>query len=316
MKNLRTYAIKYVSRQTGLKPYLIRSWESRYDAVCPQRSASRRRCFTDDDIQRLRLLKQAVGQGHAISAVARLSNDDLGALLREAAGADNGKPDADGPDGQCAEPVVEAARAVASALGHIRQLDPAALEQVLNEASVALSRQFFLQLVVLPLFEKVGELWHSGAIKVVHEHMASLIVRSILWDMLRSIEVSLTAPVIVVATPVGHWHECGALASALTAAESGWRAAYFGPNLPSDELAYAVRRVNAAALGLSLCHRLDDSRLAPDFKQLRRLVGRHLPVFIGGPGGDKLRKLAQETGVIVCGNLTEFRERLEALAGG
>jgi hypothetical protein len=53
-----TYTIKYVASKTGLKPYLIRSWEARYQAICPQRSDSNRRCFTDNDVKRLRLLKK------------------------------------------------------------------------------------------------------------------------------------------------------------------------------------------------------------------------------------------------------------------
>jgi hypothetical protein len=77
--------------------------------------------------------------------------------------------------------------------------------------SMEMSRQAFLQSVILPLFDKIGELWRVGKMKIINEHMASLIVRSILWDMLRSVEIAKEAPRIVVATPVGHWHEFGAL---------------------------------------------------------------------------------------------------------
>ena len=82
-----------------------------------------------------------------------------------------------------------------------------------------------------------------------------------LWDMLRSIEISETAPRIVVATPVGHWHELGALIAALAASESGWRALYFGPNLPSEEIVYAVKKLGAQALTLCLSHSLNDQKI-------------------------------------------------------
>jgi DNA-binding transcriptional MerR regulator len=63
MNETPAYTMKYVALQTGLKPYLIRSWESRYKAICPKRSATRHRCFTSEDIKRLNLLKKAVDQG-------------------------------------------------------------------------------------------------------------------------------------------------------------------------------------------------------------------------------------------------------------
>jgi cobalamin-dependent methionine synthase I len=125
--------------------------------------------------------------------------------------------------------------------------------------------------------------------------------------------VSKTAPRIVVATPVGHWHEFGALVSALSASESGWQVAYFGPNLPSDEIAYAVRKVKARALALSLCHRLDDQQLAMELNRIRRLVGPSLPIFIGGPGVAAARRSIVNIDAIAGNDLGEFRNRLEGL---
>jgi len=166
---------------------------------------------------------------------------------------------------------------------------------------------------VLPLFERIGELWQRGQLKTINEHMASVAVRTILWDMLRSVVLSKAAPRIIVATPVGHWHEFGALASALAASESGWRALYFGPNLPSEEIAYAAKEFKAKALALSLCHRLQDHRLSGELKKLRRLVGKDIAIFIGGPGGASVQNTISQIGAIHGLDLAEFRDRLEEL---
>lgn len=314
MKETPAYAMKYVALQTGLKPYLIRSWESRYNAICPKRSATRHRCFTSEDIKRLNLLKQAVDQGHTISAVAKMDNDHIMNLLRQGVAVIN--PDQSSPDMLPAQPSDHEATAeqiVERALSHIMQLNASSLEHLLNDASMDMSRQSFLQFVILPLFERIGELWRVGKMKIINEHLASLIVRSILWDMLRSVEIAKEAPRIVVATPVGHWHEFGALASALAASESGWRVSYFGPNLPSEELAYAVKRLKAKALAISLCHLLNDNRLLPELKKLRRLVGSEPAIFIGGPGAGNVRKMTVHIDAIVGVDLNEFRKLLEQL---
>lgn len=307
--------MKYVAHQTGLKPYLIRTWESRYNAVCPQRSKTNRRCFTDDDVRRLALLKKAVDAGHSISSVASLSTDELDQMIGQQlrAGGDGLRP----PHSSTAELdwEAQAKHFVDVALSHTIHIEPARLESVLNEAVVDLPRQTFLQSVILPFFERIGVLWRTGRLKAIHEHMASVIVRAILWEMLRSVETAKTAPLIVVATPTGHWHEFGALASALAAAESGWRVGYFGPNLPADEIVYAVNKIGAKAIALSLTHSIDQERLVLELKKLRRLIGDNLPIFIGGAGAVSLRNAISHMNSYVGLNLIEFRDKLENLAG-
>ena len=279
MEKTHTYSIKYVSRQTGVKPYLIRSWEARYNAVCPKRSENNRRCFTDDDIRRLKLLKLAVDEGHSISVVAGMSDEELKQLLKQMVSeADETRPISDRFD-ENREFRIDAEQMVENALSHIVGLDAPSLEKELYDAAVQMSRQAFLQDVLVPIFQKIGVLWRTGKMKIINEHMASVVVRSILWDMLRGVEVSEDAPRIVVATPVGHWHEFGALASALAASESGWRIFYFGPNLPSEEIAYAVKRLRAKAVALSLCHTLNGNLLMSELQKLRRVVGEQSKFF-------------------------------------
>ena len=310
-----TYTIKYVSSKTGLKPYLIRSWEARYQAICPQRSDNNRRCFTDKDVKRLRLLKQAVDEGHPISTVAKMSSDELGRLLERdivKVNADDAIDTGTASSGLAVDAM--AAYFVEQALFHTTRLNPSALEQVLNDAAVDMPRQSFLQLVVLPLFERIGELWRLGKLKTINEHMASVVVRRILWDMLRSVHLSEAAPRIIVATPVGHWHELGALASALAASESGWHVYYFGPNLPAEEIAYAAKQFSVKALALSLCHLLNDHRLSGELKKLRRLVGNDLAIFIGGPGADSVRQTIAQIKAVSGIDLGGFREKLDVLA--
>ncbi len=314
MKQSRAYTIKFVARQTGIKPYLIRTWEARYRAICPERTDSNRRVFCDEDIKRLALLKQAVEAGHAISSVAGMSNNELKDLLEHSSDTSSSEghthPDVAAVEGGAS---ANASDTLNLALTHIVNLDAASLERVLSDAAVEMTRHALLQMVILPMFEKVGELWRTGKLKIINEHMASMVVRSLLWDMLRSVKVSQTAPRIVVATPAGHWHEFGALASALSASESGWQVAYFGPDLPSEEIAYAVRQVKAKALALSLCHRLSDQTLTVELVNIRRLVGPSLPIFVGGPGTAASRRTIARINAIEGNDLGAFRDRLEAM---
>jgi len=316
METAIRHPMRYVARQTGLKPYLIRTWEERYGAVSPQRSRSNRRLYTDADIQRLILLKKAVDGGHTISAVAPLSDQDLRELLQNRVADTKVADRASKALAKHAAAALgeDAARRVEAALGHVLRLDAGGLERVLNDAAVEMPRQAFLQHIIFPLFNRIGALWQAGELKIVNEHMASVTVRAMLWDMLRAVDVAETAPRIIVATPVGHWHEFGALASALAASESGWRACYFGPNLPCEEIAYAARKLDARALCLSLCHRIDDQAIPGQLTRLREVVGPELAVFVGGAGAEAAINIIRRIQALCVNDLESFRRRLEQLA--
>ena len=93
------------------------------------------------------------------------------------------------------------------------------MERAFDQAVIDLTRPALLRDVVVPLFEKIGNLWRNGSLKIVNEHMANSVTRTFLLDMLRAIEVPDSAPRIVIATTGGQWHDLGALTVALTASE-------------------------------------------------------------------------------------------------
>jgi DNA-binding transcriptional MerR regulator len=71
------YPIGVVSRLTSIHPETLRVWERRYGLVRPQRSERGRRLYSEQDIQRLTLVKQLVDAGHPVSLIAPLSREEL-----------------------------------------------------------------------------------------------------------------------------------------------------------------------------------------------------------------------------------------------
>ena len=51
------HLIQVVARRTGTSSDVIRAWERRYNAVVSERTQTNRRLYTDDDIEKLTLLK-------------------------------------------------------------------------------------------------------------------------------------------------------------------------------------------------------------------------------------------------------------------
>lgn len=77
VSNKHRYNIGAVSRLTQIHPETIRVWERRYELVSPSRSDSGRRLYSDEDIERLSLVKQLTELGHSVSGLARLSDQEL-----------------------------------------------------------------------------------------------------------------------------------------------------------------------------------------------------------------------------------------------
>ena len=77
------YGIGAVASLTGLSSPNIRMWEKRYQAVTPKRTESNRRLYSNDDVERLVLMKKLTIRGHTISTIAHLTFEELNSRLQE-----------------------------------------------------------------------------------------------------------------------------------------------------------------------------------------------------------------------------------------
>ena len=306
------HPIGVVARRTGLKPDLIRAWERRYGAVEPGRSGTRRRLYSDADIARLLLLKRAVATGRSIGQIADLPNETLESLIAA---------DRPGPDGSAEPPPFAAPdhreapldAFLDACLAAARRLDGTELERQLELASVALSRAVLLERLLVPLLDRVGELWRQGDLRPSHEHVASAVVRSFLGGMRLSLDTLGQGPRIVATTPPRQRHELGALMAAASAAAEGWRVTYLGPDLPAEEIAAACRETGARALALSIVYPPDDPALPDELRRLRRLLPPDVAVLAGGRAAAAYTAVLAEIGARRIDDLASFRRELEEL---
>ena len=298
--------IKYAAERSGLSTHLIRIWERRYQAVSPERTDSKRRLYSEADVIRLQLLKKAVDAGHSISQVAKLSSDTLMRLINWNFPAGQ-KPQTN------FEQQTDTAYYLDLALKAVLELNAEKLEYALNKASVHLTNLKLINEVIVPLGVKIGELWRQGELKIINEHISTPIIRSVLWNLLRSVGVSREAPRIVVATPVNHHHDLGALAIALIAREAGWRSSFFGSNLPANEIAAAVNHTKARAVALSITFCSNHLQLVEELNKLRRFLNNNIAVFIGGHCAASIISDVDDKGVQLLKDLESLNAALDNL---
>lgn len=295
------YGIGVVSRRTGLKADLLRAWERRYRAVEPRRIPSGRRTYTEEDLRRLKLLREASEAGHRIGQVAGLRTEEL----EERVAAERAEVAPAGGAGPSA--------LLLRALDAVAALDPRQLQGSLERAAVELSQPRLLEEFLVPLGREIGRRWQEGSLRVIHEHLASTLVQTFLLELCQSSLAGPGTPALVAATPLRQHHELGALMAAATAAAEGWEITYLGTSLPAEELAAAVQQKQARALALSLVYPPDDPHLPDELRRLRRMLGPETPLLVGGRAAPGYARTLQEISALQLSSLAEFREVLQTL---
>jgi MerR family transcriptional regulator, light-induced transcriptional regulator len=80
------FTIGVLSRLTGINPGTLRIWERRYAIANPARSGARhKRMYSQNDVDRLALVKVLVDDGHPVSSLAKLSTDELRSRMQMSA---------------------------------------------------------------------------------------------------------------------------------------------------------------------------------------------------------------------------------------
>ncbi|MEP6603190.1 MAG: MerR family transcriptional regulator [Spartobacteria bacterium] len=300
------HSIKTASRLTGLSAHVIRIWEKRYGVVAPDRTDTNRRLYSDAEIERLTLLRLATAAGHSIGNIAKLPLRRLKALVPRANGSTSGE---------------KATKRTASlpqefqdsCLAAVERFDPGMFEEVLDRAVVTLGHQGLLRQVIAPLAQTIGERWRNGVLTAAHEHFLTASLKVFLGHLSGKFHVATNAPRLIIATPVGQFHELGAVLVKDAAAQIGWRTIYLGPNLPAAEIAGAALQNQALAVALSIVYPADDSDLAQELINLRRFLPPATKILIGGRAASGYSKTLLRIGALVTDDIDLFCDQLDYL---
>jgi MerR family transcriptional regulator, light-induced transcriptional regulator len=302
------HPIQVVARRTGLSAEVIRVWEKRYGAVVPKRSQTQRRLYSDADVERLRLLKRVTEMGRRISDIAGLSDEALARLAVEDTVSVTSVPPQSAPpsaDNRTQE-------YLGACLAAVKDLNPAAMETALVQASMSLGISVFFEEILTPLLSTIGAEWRDDDLRGIHERVTSAQVRTFLGSLLHTSNIGHFGPMLLATTPAGQHRELGALMLAVTAASSGWNAIYLGADTPAGKIVAAATQTGALAVSLNIT-RANDPRLPEELRQLRRYLPDNVQLLVSGSGAWGYREALDAIGATYVGSLRELRQELEAL---
>lgn len=309
---LPRHPIAVVAERTGLSQDVLRVWERRYAAVKPMRDSAGQRIYSDADIARLALLRDAVRAGRGISHVARLPTPALEMLVEEDRSARRtvSDPRTAATD---ASPVDDAL--VEDALALALALDGQRLHELLRRGSARLGVAGFLETLAAPLLRRVGDEWHAGRMSPAQEHLVSSAVHDIAAATLRAFAPPAGAPRVVVATPSGDRHVIGATLVGAAAAVEGWNVIYLGADLPAPEIATAARASGARLVALSVVFLDSRERVLSEIEALHAALPAAVSLIAGGTGAAALAAPLGRLGVrvesTIAGLVAELRRQSE-----
>ena len=269
------YRVGMVSKMTGLSTHTLRMWEKRYAAVLPKRIEAGGRLYTDADVERLRLLHKLVQSGHSIGGIANLPDGDLRGMTAAAPATSIQT---------ASQHLPELRRRVMAA---IERLQIQEAEQMLTSAALSTEPCEFLKSVVGPILVEIGERWERGELRIVHEHACSTLMRGLLFSLMRLYPANDAQRRVVVGTPAKEDHELGAMMVAMLAAMHGWSVLYLGPNLPAEEIAYAVNDTKADLLMLSVTN-LKQKASQKEIAAIEKSIPEHVRILVGGRAANAL----------------------------
>jgi MerR family transcriptional regulator, light-induced transcriptional regulator len=282
---------------TGLSKDVIRVWERRYGVVQPLRGANRYRLYTDDDVVLLRYLKAELEKGQSIGELVAEGHDKL--LSRAKAIGTTMEERPTPYDGLIGELTTT-----------LDPLDREAFERRLNGAVAVIPFEDALHRILLPLQERVGQLWHDGQLGVATEHYVTKHVQQKVFAAMNQLPIHEYGPKVVVACPADEQHDIAAQATAYLCSARGCRVSYLGANVPVAELAGFCRLVDPKLILLSLTTIPSPIKAADFVKELRTHLTNHAVIIVGGAAAHAHLPLFEQAHIRVLDSVFELDRHL------
>lgn len=302
--NTPYYNIAAVERETGLSKDVLRMWERRYGFPAPERDAHGERSYPAPQVERLRLIKRLLDQGHRPGKLLSLDDPALHALAPRRSG--QRLPPA--PDSE-----------ISNLLGLLRQHDTPALAQALQQRLTRDGLARFVQDSIAPLTREVGAAWERGELQVFEEHLFTEQAKRVLRQAIGSLHGRDGRPRILLTTPPDELHALGLLMAEALLTLDGAECIPLGTQMPVGDIVRAAAAHRADIVALSFSQAYPGRQVTPLLQQLRQQLPATTVLWAGGAG---VQRLSSSSGIQLLPDLADAGSalaawrRLQASGGG
>lgn len=281
---MSNYKIKEIEVLTGIKAHTLRIWEKRYDLLKPERTDTKIRTYSDEDLKILLNVAVLYEYGWKISKIAALAPSEISALVDKET-----------------KTLAASSTVVNLLIQAIINNNNADFERVLDDS---IQKEGFAKTYIeniLPFLNRIGILWTTGSINVSQEHFASNIIRQkviVAIDKLKPPAKQKDGYILF--TPENEPHELGLLFYHYLLKKQGENVIYLGVNVPEIDLEDIINSVEPKALVTSLVRSNDIKKTRSYFKRLQKF---DFPIYGGG-------WFLERTGLIKDGFIVDIKKLL------
>lgn len=284
-----TSPIAAVERDTGLSKDTLRVWERRYGFPQPLRDANGERVYTQDQVDKLCLLKRLMDQGHRPGKIAERSMPQLKALAE----AGNARRAA-------AEPAAKVDKTLRELLQLITTHRNDELRRDLARLTVRVGLARFVADVIAPLTRLVGEGWAQGEIAIFEEHLYTESVQAVLHNAIAAIPHPGDSPRVLLTTVPQEPHGLGVLMAQAMLALAGARCISLGVRTPVLEIARGAERQRVDIVALSFSPVVNPYQVGESLKELRAQLPGRIELWAGGSNPLLHRRPPEGVRVLAC----------------
>ena len=268
MKDGTLLSIGDICSETGLTVDVIRAWERRYGFPVPLRLPSGHRRYTEADLARLRLMAQAVSNGHRANRVAKAEDVGLRHMILPASNPD-----------------------VEALFTHVLAMDGEAVGACLREHLLVAEWDEVLRDLVAPLLDRFSVAWADGLVDPHHEHLLSEVLEDFLRNLRREYHPLPGRGKVLLCTLPGERHRLGLLLATMAYAANGARTNVLGLDLPLASIAHAAKALGVDRVAVYMSVQSSGETVRRMLDDLRARLPEDCRLLLGGKGAARTRKV-------------------------
>ncbi len=245
MAELR-YSIKDLENFTLIKAHTIRIWEQRYGLLSPKRTDTNIRYYSENDLKKILNINLLYTSGYKISKIASLTESEIISASKAIILVEESEKQSE----------------IDSLTLLILDFNGEEIKAVLENKYVSEGIENLYQFLVLPLLEKVGQLWQVNSINIIHEHYFSNIFREFLITKINALDINHdSSKKAMLFLHDNEEHEFSILLYYYILKKAGYLCYYFGQKIPIKEAFIAFAQIKPQLVATTFTAKLSDKNL-------------------------------------------------------
>lgn len=235
------YKIKDIETLTGIKAHTLRIWEKRYSIPQPERTETKIRTYSDQDLTQLLNVSLLNKSGMKISHIAHLDRQQLNQKVNEILKSQNGDLIFD--------------KLILALIDMNEQLFTETFNLLIAEHGILKTFSTYIN----EFLTRIGIMWMTGSINPVQEHfMSNLIRQKIISATDKLPTISEKDIKVILFLPEHETHEISLLLINYILKNKGYHTYYLGQSVPFEALKECIDIIKPSSLISSWTTSIDE----------------------------------------------------------